>query len=507
MRYMHHGSPKKLRALNAVLVIAGIAASLGLALVLLVISLADMQFSIPQTLKIEGNRMADRLSKSLVTGLWDFNTEALSRVMESEIQNPHVQALVLRNDEGDVFLTLRRGSNGGYMIDKSQDSSPQDGEPGLMFFAKTLNFRDQEIGTIEVYLTDRVLLEQGRAQLLRTLLIQLLVTGAVMGVLMVVLRWRVLKPITGTTMVIESFAEQDFNARVPSYPIRELARMAEVLNGMAASLQMYRHDMENLVQTRTQQLLETTRVAQWSMLITGLAHELNTPLGNSVMALGYLKERIESFEIQLTNGTVRRKDMEDFLQSLHESASLASDGLTWTTRFMRVLKTIEGGGALQERSTFDLGMFMEETEAAFRNHPVAREIRIETDFAPLPALDSYRDLLSLVLQHLFLLALGYSMPGIIDPELRLSARLEGDFLVLSLCDNGRGFNPDQLELLFSPYGLTSPKLGRHEQAIAHLALGPYILRSLLESVRGELVLSSKPGEGSCFTVRCPKWRV
>lgn len=501
---MDTGTKKKLRPLNAVLVLAGMGASLALALVFMLIALFDLYSAIPLTLEAEGERLASRLSRSLVSALWNIDGEAVSRILQSEAQNPHLHAIELSHNNGDIFMVLRKNDHGGFMLDKHMVLAPDLESRGLRRFDGVLYQNHSSIGRVEIFLTDRFLVEESMRQVLRTLVVQFLVSGAVIAVLIIVLRRRVLVPITGITQVVEFFAAQDFSARVPLYPNRELTRMAEVLNGMATALQMYRQDMEGQVRTRTEQLLETTRVAQWGLLIAGLAHEINTPLGNSVMALGFLNDLTRRFEEDIGVTKPNTEEIRVYLSQVREGLDLASAGLNWTTRFMQALKVIEHGGALQESSVFDLGQFMEEIVAACRRLSLASNLSIELISPTQPVLNTYRELLALVLHHLFMLALGYSVPGTSHGKLIFSSRVEEDALVLSLSDNGRGFTDEQQMLLFSPYGLSSPKLGPHKESLAQLALGPYILRSLLESVRGSLTLQSTLGAGSVFSVRCPK---
>jgi PAS domain S-box-containing protein len=80
----------------------------------------------------------------------------------------------------------------------------------------------------------------------------------------------------------------------------------------------------------------------------------------------------------------------------------------------------------------------------------------------------------------------------------VSAFREGSFAFLVVRDQGTGVRPEDQERIF----------GRFERAVSEkevsgLGLGLYISREIIQAHGGEIRLTSKPGEGSEFTVALP----
>ena len=78
----------------------------------------------------------------------------------------------------------------------------------------------------------------------------------------------------------------------------------------------------------------------------------------------------------------------------------------------------------------------------------------------------------------------------------LSARQEGERIVVEICDDGPGIAPELLPQLFEPF-FSTKGAGRGS------GLGLTICRRIVTEHRGSIDVSSKPGEGTTFTIELP----
>jgi two-component system, OmpR family, sensor histidine kinase SenX3 len=76
----------------------------------------------------------------------------------------------------------------------------------------------------------------------------------------------------------------------------------------------------------------------------------------------------------------------------------------------------------------------------------------------------------------------------------------GDFAVVSVQDRGEGIAMDDQDRVFERFYRAETGL---TQTAGGFGLGLFIARSLAEAMGGGLVLSSRPGEGSTFSVSLP----
>jgi signal transduction histidine kinase len=73
---------------------------------------------------------------------------------------------------------------------------------------------------------------------------------------------------------------------------------------------------------------------------------------------------------------------------------------------------------------------------------------------------------------------------------------EGQAIEVTVWDNGSGIPPEHMEQLFSPFFTTKPRG-------AGTGLGLYICKQIISQHRGEIAVSSEPGNGTSISVRLP----
>ena len=107
-----------------------------------------------------------------------------------------------------------------------------------------------------------------------------------------------------------------------------------------------------------------------------------------------------------------------------------------------------------------------------------------------------RKRLKQVLSNLLSNAIKYNRRG---GSIFITCRREGDAVELAVEDTGHGLDEVQLARLFAPFD----RLGAQRSAIPGTGLGLSLSRQLVEGMGGRIVVSSRPGEGSRFSLRLP----
>jgi signal transduction histidine kinase/ActR/RegA family two-component response regulator len=85
-------------------------------------------------------------------------------------------------------------------------------------------------------------------------------------------------------------------------------------------------------------------------------------------------------------------------------------------------------------------------------------------------------------------------------QVRLTSRLDGNFVVVTVSDDGIGIAPERLEDIFEPF----TRAGNGTERAGGLGVGLYLSRQLVELHGGKLIARSPGlGRGSSFDVRLP----
>ena len=116
------------------------------------------------------------------------------------------------------------------------------------------------------------------------------------------------------------------------------------------------------------------------------------------------------------------------------------------------------------------------------------------------ALSVDRELMEYVLYNLLTNAIKYSPPG---KRVLISAAVRRDTVALTVRDNGIGMDEDDLKHLFTRFFRSQRAVQSGETGTG---IGLVIVEQIVTQHGGRIEVTSKPGEGSAFTVLLPQAR-
>lgn len=122
----------------------------------------------------------------------------------------------------------------------------------------------------------------------------------------------------------------------------------------------------------------------------------------------------------------------------------------------------------------------------------SQPIRLETDLQEITLKFDARKM-EQVVNNLISNASKYSPPG---TEILVRIAKENGHIITRVIDHGQGIAPEELDLLFQPYQVTSTKSTANEKSTG---LGLAIVKKIIQAHEGTIEVKSQPGEGSEFS--------
>ncbi len=116
----------------------------------------------------------------------------------------------------------------------------------------------------------------------------------------------------------------------------------------------------------------------------------------------------------------------------------------------------------------------------------------------LPAINVDFDAMVTVLTNLLDNACKYSNDGDVKKYISLNVYAENNEVCFEVKDNGIGLTPKQMKKIFNRFYQADQRLDRKAEGCG---LGLSIVKFIVDSHGGKINVESKPGIGSCFTVR------
>ncbi len=279
-------------------------------------------------------------------------------------------------------------------------------------------------------------------------------------------------------------------------PVSAHAGLARARHELAAQNRALEHTLETLRTTQAE-LLQAQKMASLGALVAGAAHALNTPVGTAVTLISTLQEEVIGLRGRLENG-LRRSELEGFLSHAEEGGQLALANLERVTRLIEDFKKMAVDRSRWQRRVFSLGEIGDRVLAAIAmRHPNSGG-RIGVQFPSGIRLDSHPDGLIQALIYVVDNALVHAYEPQSQDRVEMSAREEGEAVVIEVADSGRGIASENLGRVFDPF--YTSHLGRSGTGLG-LSIAYGIVTDLLG---GHIEIESSPGEGTRVRIEVPR---
>ncbi|MBX3680621.1 sensor histidine kinase [Cognatazoarcus halotolerans] len=279
-----------------------------------------------------------------------------------------------------------------------------------------------------------------------------------------------------------------------------LARARFRMSGMVDDLA--RQDVElaeagDLLKASRDELVRSERLSSLGLMVAGVAHELNTPIGAAMMAGGVLKEQLDAFRQACAAG-LRRSDLAQFDGDHAEALSLLEANLQRAAHLIKLFKQVATERASVSRERFDLAQLVDDVVTlmggALKRTPHSVECAIE----PGLQIDGYPGPLGQIVQNLVQNAVMHAFPQGRVGHIEIGARRDGSWIRLWVRDDGCGIPREDAERVWDPFYTTGRNRGG-------TGLGLHICHKLAVDVLGGCIDIATSGEssGTTFEVRFP----
>lgn len=273
----------------------------------------------------------------------------------------------------------------------------------------------------------------------------------------------------------------------------ERSRLNESLQQQVAETQAA---LEALRSTQDR-LVQSEKMASLGVLVAGIAHEINTPVGIAVTAASHLMERMALLTEAITNGTLKKSQLLDTVATSRESAAIVLSNLMRAAELIQSFKQVAVDQTSRETRTIDLDVYLHETINSLQPRIKATAQRVELLCPPGISLHLAAGALSQLVSNLVLNALEHAFPDGQPGLVRVTASRDGETVQLIVQDDGAGIAAEVLPRIYDPFFTTRRGAGGS-------GLGLHIVYNLVtQTFGGRIEVASTPGEGSRFTVRWP----
>ncbi len=232
-------------------------------------------------------------------------------------------------------------------------------------------------------------------------------------------------------------------------------------------------------------LLREARVARLQTdFVNKVSHELRTPLTS-------IRMFVETIQLgRLQDPQRQREALEIVADETARLSALINRLLDWAR--------MESGRRTYELTRQPLGPILDAAVQAFEPQMLHQRVDLTREIpSRLPAVMADRSALSEAILNLLNNAYKYTGP---DKRIRLSARVQGPTVTVSVSDNGPGIAARDLKHVFDKFYRASDPLSR---TIEGTGLGLAMVKHIVTGHGGRVSAESEPGRGATFHLELP----
>lgn len=209
--------------------------------------------------------------------------------------------------------------------------------------------------------------------------------------------------------------------------------------------------METLKLTKDE-LVRSEKMAALGSLVAGVAHELNTPIGNSVTVASTLQHKTQELAREINSGNIRRSTLDAYLDSSAMGTELLMRNLASARDLVISFKQVAVDQASNQRRRFDLKHTLADVvvmlDPMYKNTPFILEVALQDEIQ----MDSYPGPLGQLITNFVTNALAHAFDGRNHGTMRLTTRLKQEGLVeIIFSDNGVGIPVEHQARVFDPF--------------------------------------------------------
>ncbi|MBK5275086.1 MAG: histidine kinase, partial [Desulfuromonadales bacterium] len=221
-------------------------------------------------------------------------------------------------------------------------------------------------------------------------------------------------------------------------------------------------------------LAQQGKMASLGVLSSGVAHEINNPLGVILGYAGFI-------EGKMAKDDPNYKYIHEIKRESKRCKKIVQDLLSYSRTPRPSLELV------------DLNQLLTQIVDFAANHTDMRYVTITTEFAPaLPQVMLDGDQIRQVAINLILNA-GGAMPegGVLTVR---TEQLDANHVRIDFSDSGCGIPPESIEKIFEPFYTTKER---------GTGLGLAITRQIIEQHHGRIAIESTPGQGTTVRLTLP----
>ncbi len=427
----------------------------------------------------------DTFEPAILDGLWNFNMESIHSIVKGMLKLDLVNGIEIYGSDSSMVLSL------GIHAENDKEGTEQ--SKALSWTSKSARYnykiiqnikgtnKKVSLGLLVIHSNFQNIFDRVKYGIMLILISSVLKTSFLWLVFSYFIKKELSEPllsfskqindinfdnIVDNRIEIKANKDNELTSLQNSFNslLHKLSDSSVSLEKVNVELDQINMELESRVKLRTleleesiKNLAESKKMNALALLVNGVAHEINTPLGVVVTSNSYLLNMIENIDTLSKKGSITKNDLNDFLVDAKLSTELVASNANKMSNMISRFKKISGSES--EKSAVNVKDMVRLITDVFQPNFERYNVNISTeiDVNELVIMDT--SAIPQILSALIENSLNHAFKGLDHGEIKLIINLEQDVINIAYFDNGCGIRELESERLFDPFYTT--KRGEH----------------------------------------------
>ena len=245
-------------------------------------------------------------------------------------------------------------------------------------------------------------------------------------------------------------------------------------------------------------LIESEKMAAVTLLVSGVAHKINTPLGIGLTAISHIDYTVKNFSELLKVNQVKKSTFTNLVHELEQGCSLALNNMNNVAELVNHFKLLSTQLGDDKKEQFNvLQLLTKESEISLSN--ISCNKPVITIHGAKVCLISYPTALHKVIGHLISNSVIHAFTDQDNPIIDIAVSVDEikGYVEIIYQDNGKGIAKDMVTKIFTPF--YTLKMGGH-----NIGLGLSVAYNLVvQLMQGNIICDVSHHNITSFKITLP----
>ncbi|MEW6995421.1 cache domain-containing protein [Colwelliaceae bacterium MEBiC 14330] len=265
---------------------------------------------------------------------------------------------------------------------------------------------------------------------------------------------------------------------------------------LAATNEELESTLKRLKSTQ-EKLIASEKMASMVSLVTGVAHELNTPLGIMVTSIGQIEREVESIFAKVKSQKLSRRDLQRSEELCQLGVDLLNRNLEKSIHLINSFKSLSTYNNQELPQEFSLNTLLQSLSDSYQSILKAHHTQLTVVCEGKIELSSFQEVIVEVLTQLIENSLTHGFTGIKSPQITLKVTKLAEQVSINYVDNGIGLDDEGIKKVFELFYTT-----KRNTNCTGLGM-PIVYNQVTQKLLGSIEYNQQTASGVSYTITIP----